>query len=51
MSKNCGAIAGAFLARVEEKAKKLLERFEKVAKTYPYPQEIEGERELIFASE
>lgn len=35
----------------EEKAKKLLERFEKVAKTYPYPQEIEGERELIFASE
>ena len=35
----------------EQKAKKLLERFENVAKTYPYPQEIEGERELMFASE
>lgn len=31
----------------EKKAKKLLARFEKVAKTYPYPREIEGERELM----
>lgn len=31
----------------EKKAKELLERFEKVAKTYPYQREIEGERELI----
>ena len=31
----------------EKKAEKLLARFEKVTKTYPYPQEIEAERELI----
>lgn len=31
----------------EEKAQKLLQQFERVAKTYPYPREIEGERELI----
>lgn len=31
----------------EKKAEELLVRFEKVTKTYPYPQEIEGERELI----
>ncbi|MBQ8518802.1 MAG: hypothetical protein IJ455_04235 [Agathobacter sp.] len=31
----------------EEKAQNLLKSFEKVAKTYPYPSEIEGERELI----
>jgi len=31
----------------EQKAEKLLERFEKVAKTYPYPKEMEGEKELI----
>lgn len=31
----------------EEKAEELLKRFEKVAKTYPYPRDIEGERELI----
>ena len=31
----------------EEKAKKILNQFEKNAKTYPYPREIEGERELI----
>lgn len=31
----------------EEKAQKLLQQFEKVAKTYPYPREIEGERELL----
>ena len=31
----------------EEKAQKLLELFEKVAKRYPYEKEIEGERELI----
>ena len=31
----------------EEKAKKILDQFEKNAKTYPYPREIEGERELI----
>lgn len=31
----------------EEAAAKLLNQFEKVAKTYPYPREIEGERELI----
>lgn len=31
----------------EKKAEELLARFEKVAKTYPYPREMEGERELI----
>lgn len=31
----------------EKKANELLVRFEKVAKTYPYPRDIEGERELI----
>ncbi len=31
----------------EKKAEELLAHFEKVAKTYPYPREIEGERELI----
>ena len=31
----------------EQKAEKLLASFEKVAKTYPYAQEIEGERELM----
>lgn len=31
----------------EQEANKLLARFEKIAKTYPYPREIEGERELI----
>lgn len=31
----------------EKKAEELLVRFEKVTKTYPYPQEIEAERELI----
>lgn len=38
----------ALLAEKDEKeAAKWLERFEQVAKTYPYPSEIEGERELI----
>jgi len=31
----------------EKKAEELLTRFEKVSKTYPYPREIEAERELI----
>ena len=31
----------------EKKAEELLKQFEKVAKTYPYPREIEGERELL----
>lgn len=31
----------------EKKAEKLLAKFEKVAKTYPYAQDIESERELI----
>lgn len=40
--------AYALLAEKDEKkAEELLNRFEKVAKTYPYPREIEGERELL----
>lgn len=40
--------AYALLAEKDEKkAEELLAQFEKVAKTYPYPREIEGERELI----
>lgn len=40
--------AYALLAEKDEKkAEELLTRFEKVAKTYPYPREIEGERELL----
>ena len=40
--------AYALLAEKDEKkAEELLVLFEKVAKTYPYPREIEGERELI----
>lgn len=40
--------AYALLAEKDEKkAEELLAHFEKVAKTYPYPREIEGERELI----
>lgn len=40
--------AYALLAEKDEKkAEELLARFEKVAKTYPYPREIEGERELL----
>ena len=31
----------------EKKAEDWLKLFEKVAKTYPYPRDIEGERELI----
>ena len=31
----------------EKKAAEWLNSFEKVAKTYPYPRDIEGERELI----
>lgn len=31
----------------KEKAKKIMEKFEKTAKTYPYASEIEAERELI----
>lgn len=31
----------------EKKAEELLKHFEKVVKTYPYPREVEGERELI----
>lgn len=31
----------------EKKAAQILSRFEKVAKTYPYPSDIESERELI----
>ena len=31
----------------EKKAEGYLSHFEKVAKTYPYPREVEGERELI----
>lgn len=30
-----------------EKAKKLLAQFDKIAKTYPYPMDIESERELL----
>ncbi len=33
--------------RDEEKARKLLDQFEKVAKIYPYPQEVQSERELL----
>ena len=29
------------------KAEKVLEQFDRQAETYPYPSEIEGERELI----
>ena len=40
--------AYALLAEKDEKqAEEFLKYFEKVAKTYPYPREIEGERELI----
>ena len=40
--------AYAILAEKDEKkAEELLARFEKVSKTYPYPREIEAERELI----
>lgn len=40
--------AYAILAEKDDKkAEELLVLFEKVAKTYPYPREIEGERELI----
>ena len=40
--------AYALLAEKDEKkAEEFLVLFEKVAKTYPYPREIEGERELI----
>ena len=40
--------AFALLAEKDEKkAEEFLVLFEKVAKTYPYPREIEGERELI----
>ena len=40
--------AYALLAEKDDKkAEQLLVLFEKVAKTYPYPREIEGERELI----
>ena len=40
--------AYALLAEKDEgKAEKLLAQFEKVAKTYPHPQDIESERELI----
>ena len=40
--------AYALLAEKDEKkAEELLAQFEKVAKTYPYPREIEGERELL----
>ena len=40
--------AYALLAEKDEKkAEELLARFEKVARTYPYPREIEGERELL----
>lgn len=43
-----GEYAYALLAEKDEKkAEELLSHFEKVAKTYPYPREIEGERELI----
>lgn len=35
------------LERDKEKAEKIMEKFEKVAKSYPNPIEIEGERELI----
>lgn len=35
----------------EEEAKKQLELFEKLAKKYPYPVEIEGERKLIQMAE
>lgn len=31
----------------EKKAEEWMKRFDKVAKTYPYPREMEGERELI----
>ncbi len=32
----------------EEKAAKILEQFNKVAKTYPYPSDVESERELLL---
>ena len=40
--------AYALLAEKDEKkAEELIALFEKVSKTYPYPREIEGERELL----
>ena len=32
----------------EDKAAKILEQFDQVAKTYPYPSDIESERELLM---
>ena len=40
-----------FVQKDEKKAASAMTGFEKVAKTYPYPQEIEGERDLIAYAE
>jgi len=40
-----------FVEKDEKKAAAALEGFEKAAKTYPYPHEIEGEREMIAYAE
>lgn len=40
-----------YVEKDEKKAEAALKNFEKVAKTYPYAQEIEGERELIAYAE
>ena len=39
------------LEKDEKKAATAMTGFEKVAKTYPYPHEIEGEREMIAYAE
>lgn len=36
-----------FAEKDEKKAGECLKRFDKMAKTYPYPNDIESERELI----
>jgi len=40
-----------YIEKDEKKASTAMAGFEKVAKTYPYPHEIEGERELIRYAE
>ena len=40
-----------YVEKDEKKAAVAMAMFEKTAKTYPYPHEIEGERELISYAE
>ena len=53
MKKNPGVIRTRYACEKiyeqnEEKAKKCLDEFEKAAKVYPYPVEIEAEREFLY---